>query len=180
MFISTAYAIQTKKSDYVPEIEAVEDPVIKEILKDLITTMQSIRIDAYKDFDEVFRDFSSGITFGQSNVAANQTAVALSIVGQSGNTEVVMAEDGYVMGISVASNDARTGGTLTVDATVNGTAQSIQAILDSTNTTYHYSSVDRQTKTFSKGDRIGVDITTNASWAPTTADIIVNVFITFN
>lgn len=115
--------------------------------------------------------------FMQSNVAASQSAVALDVLGLSGNTEYTMDLDGSVIGISIASNDARTGGTLTVDATVNGTATGLQSVLDGTNTTYHYATQIPETDTFSVGDRLGVDITTDGSWAPVTADIVVSVIV---
>lgn len=116
--------------------------------------------------------------FMQSDVAASQSAVALDVLGLSGNTEYTMELEGSVIGISIASNDARTAGTLTVDVTVNGTATGLQAILDGTNTTYHYATQIPETDTFSAGDRLGVDITTDGSWAPDgTADIVVTVIV---
>lgn len=115
--------------------------------------------------------------FMQSNVAASQSAVALDVLGLSGNTEYTMELEGSVIGISIASNDARTAGILTADVTINGTATGLQAVLDGTNTTYHYVTQIPETDTFSAGDRLGVDITTDGSWAPETADIVVTVIV---
>jgi len=119
------------------------------------------------------------LSFMQSDVAASQTDVALDVLGLAGNTEYTVPLDGSVIGISIASNDARTGGTLTVDVTVNGTKTGLQAVLDGTNTQYHYATQTKDTDTVSAGDRIGVKITTDASWAPTTADIVVTVWVEF-
>jgi len=115
--------------------------------------------------------------FMQSDVAASQTDIALNVLGLSGNTEIVVPKDGSVIGISIASNDARTAGTLTVDITVNGTKTGLQAILDGTNSQYHYATQAMRTDEFSAGDRIGVKITTDGDWAPVIADIVVNVLL---
>lgn len=116
--------------------------------------------------------------FMQADVAASQAAVALDVLGLAGNTEYTMELDGSVVGIAIASNDARTGGTLTVDVTINGTATGLQAVLNATNTTYHYATQLPETDTFSAGDRLGVDITTDAAWTPDgTPDIVVTVIV---
>ena len=121
--------------------------------------------------------FKQGYCFMQSNVPASQSAVALDVLGLTGNTEIVVPYAGSVMGISIASNAPRTAGTLTVDATVNGTATGLQAVLDATNTQYHQTTQAKDTDAFSEGDRLGVKITTDANWAPETADIVVTVIV---
>jgi len=126
--------------------------------------------------------YKNSFNFGKENVAASQTAVAIYVSSFSEtNTEIVMPYAGSVIAISVASNDARTAGTLTVDATINGTATGLQAVLDVTNTTYHYASQAPETAgdTIAAGDRLGVKITTSADWLPTTADIVVTVVIEY-
>lgn len=115
--------------------------------------------------------------FMQANVAATQTAVAIDVLGLAGNTEYVMAFPGSIIGISIAANAARSAGTLTVDATKNGTVTGLQAVLDGTNTQYHYASQDAESDVFVAGDRLGVKITTTGAWAPTTADIVVTVIV---
>lgn len=115
--------------------------------------------------------------FMQSNVTASQTAVALNVLGLSGNTEITMAKPGSVVGISIASNDARTAGTLTVDVTIDGTVTGLQAILNGDNTQYHYATQALREDTFTAGQRIGVKITTDGDYTPTTADIIVSVLV---
>jgi len=116
--------------------------------------------------------------FMQSDVAASQTAVALNVLGLAGNTEVTMAKPGSVVGISIASNDARTAGTLTVDVTIDGTATGLQAILNGDNAQYHYATQVLRTDTFTAGQRIGVKITTGGDWTPDgTPDIVVSVLV---
>lgn len=114
----------------------------------------------------------------QDDVAASQTAVALSL-GNS-RTERPMPADGYIVGISVYSNAARTAGTLTVDATINGTVSGLTATLDGTNTQTKSTRQSNHADKFTAGQRIGVKITTDGTWAPTTADIDVSVLVVFN
>lgn len=116
-------------------------------------------------------------SFMQSDVAAAQAAVALDVLGLAGNTEYVLPYAGSVVGISIASNDARTAGTLTVDATIDGAVTGLQAILDAANTQYKATTQARELDTFAAGQRIGVKITTDAGWLPVTADIVVTVIV---
>lgn len=118
--------------------------------------------------------------FQQTDVAASQSAVAMDVLGLAGNTEYTMPYSGSVVAVSIASNAARTGGTATVDVTINGTVTGLQAALDGTNTQYHYASQGPDADRFSAGDRLGVKITTDGSWAPTTADVVVVVVVEFD
>jgi len=115
--------------------------------------------------------------FMRQNVAASQNAVPIDVLGLAGNAEIVMPFAGSVLGIGVASNAARTGGTLAVDVTINGVATGLQAQLDASNTQYHSATQPKDTDAFSAGARLGVKITTSADWAPTTADIVVTVIV---
>lgn len=130
------------------------------------------------------------LIFTEDAVAASQNAVAMEVLdlnfdagtsdasfGYPSVTEYAMPCQFDIVGISVRSSAARTAGTLTVDATVNGTATGLQAVLNATNTQTAYSTQRRESDTGSAGDRVGVKITTDASWAPTTADIIVVVWV---
>lgn len=126
------------------------------------------------------------IPFGvweQVDVPASQTSVTLpllgtSTLGSSINTELTVPFDGNVVGISVASNAARTAGTLTVVPVINGTAStSLSAVLDGTNTTYDASMQRHEKDPFRAAQALGVEITTDSSWAPTTADIVVTLFV---
>lgn len=113
------------------------------------------------------------LPFFQDNVSASQSAVALSD-GRS-TRGYCAAEDGSVTAIAIKSNAGRSGGTLTVEPAINGTAVGLTAVLDATNTTTHDSLQDQGTDIFSRGSAITCKITTDGSWAPTTADIIVSV-----
>lgn len=115
--------------------------------------------------------------FAQPNVAAGQTAVAIPVLGLATNTEIVLPRKGSVTGISIASNEARTGGSLTVDVLINGAATGLQAILDATNTQYHFATQVGEVDTFVAGDRLGVAITTDAGWLPTTADVVICMLV---
>ena len=66
---------------------------------------------------------------------------------------------------------------MTVDATIDGTATGLQAVLDGTNTTFKATTQAKDADAFTAGQLIGVKITTSADWAPTTADIIVMVIV---
>ena len=128
------------------------------------------------DIDEKGQPMS--YSFMQSDVAASQTDVVLNVLGLSGNTEITMAKPGSVVGISIASNDARTAGTLTVDITIDGTKTGLQAVLDGSNAQYHYATQALRTDTFTAGQRIGVKITTDAAWEPDgTPDIVVAAIV---
>lgn len=117
------------------------------------------------------------LTFSQGAVADAQSAVAMTFAdGIADVAEYTMPFDYEVVGISITSDSARTAGTLTVDATVDGTVTGLQAVLDGTNTTRHYGVQRRGTDVGSAGSRVGVKITT-ASWTPVTADIIVTVWV---
>ena len=121
--------------------------------------------------------FKQPFGFSRQNVAASLSAVALNIQGSSDNTEYVMPYAGSIIGISIAANAARSAGTLTVDATIDGSVTGLQAILNASNTQYHYGTQAKDSDAFTAGQRVGVKITTDASWAPTTADIVVTIFV---
>lgn len=116
--------------------------------------------------------------FYQDNVAASQTDVTLgsgSRSGLSAGPAFIASRAGSVTGIVVYSNAARTAGTLTVEVKKNGAATGLTAVLDGTNTTLKATYQVKGADTFVAGDRITAAITTDGSWAPTTADIRVVV-----
>lgn len=121
-------------------------------------------------------------SFMQDNVAASQSAVALSVVGPASGIEFEMPWAGSIVGISaqVANAEARTAGTLTVDATVNGSVSGLQAVINGTNAEHHSSTQAKDLDSFNAGDRIGCKITTDAGWLPVSADVIVVVYVSFN
>lgn len=115
----------------------------------------------------------------QDNVIASQTGVVLNLP-LTPRTEITMPADGYVVGIAVRSNEARTAGTLTVDATINGTVTGLTAVLDGTNTQTKTTRQSNSADKFTAGQRIGVKLTTDAGWLPVTADIDVTVLVVYN
>lgn len=127
------------------------------------------------------------LTFGQSDVAASQTAVAMNVIevrDAGASADNVLAVPGYTMpwdfeivAISVLASTARTAGSLVVDATIDGTVTGLQATLDATNTTSHYVTQPRDSDRGLAGSYVGVKLTTNAGWTPITADVVVAVWV---
>lgn len=117
------------------------------------------------------------LSFYQDDVPASQSNVSLK-KGPGAVTDYMMNAQGCLRGISVYSNAARTGGTLTVEITKNGAGTGIMATLDGTNTIQSVIVFGHSGIVFASGDRIGARIT-SSSWAPTTADITVEVAVDF-
>lgn len=85
---------------------------------------------------------------------------------------------GTVVGICIAANAARSAGSITVQARINGAGVTgLTAVLDATNTTYKGSTIakDASGGTFASGDRVDAIITTSSDWAPTTDDVVITV-----
>lgn len=124
--------------------------------------------------------------FGQADVADSQTAVAMNIVevrDSAATTDDVLAVPGYtlpfdfeIVGVSIRASTARTAGTLTADATIDGTVTGLQAVLNATDTTAAYAKQPRESDRGVAGSYVGVKLTT-ASWTPITADIVVTVWV---
>jgi hypothetical protein len=126
---------------------------------------------------QITREFSKyqiiPVTFGQANVAASQTDVQLKDV--TGGVEgVTMAFPGIIVGLTIDLSAASTGGQLTVGVTINGTevAATTQTI---TTATAARAIFDRDAVKFAAGDKLGVEITTNAGWTPETAELAATV-----
>lgn len=125
-----------------------------------------------------------GLTFLQDAVAASQTDVDLNVVEAFDGTAtstldvtgVTMPWDGEVVGVSCRLSAAATAGQLTVGATINGT-EDADTTLAITTQQGGYKRVPRGSATFVAGDRIGAEITTNAAWNATTADLLVTVWV---
>jgi hypothetical protein len=126
---------------------------------------------------QITREFSKyqiiPVTFGQANVAASQTDVQLKDA-TNGVEGVTMAFPGIIVGLTIDLSAASTGGQLTVGVTINGTevAATTQTI---TTATAVRAIFDRDAVQFAAGDKLGVEITTNAGWTPETAELAVNV-----
>jgi len=136
----------------------------------------AIRVEA--DFNPLSAGgFKQSFGFFQDNVAASQSAVSLSDGMSTRGYSVPRA--GSVLGVVVTSNEARTAGTLTITVFIGGTNTGFTAVLDGTNTTTKATLQAKDLDTFVAGDLIRTVITTDASWAPTTADINVTVEVEY-
>lgn len=116
----------------------------------------------------------------QDNVAASQTAATMTryVAGPTFSLNLWVApRNGSITAIAVKSNTARTAGTLTVEAYINGAASGLTAVLDGTNTTFKATTQGKDADSFSAGNEIDVRITTTSDWAPTTADVRVAIEI---
>jgi len=109
----------------------------------------------------------------QAAVAMNTTEVAATVLTATGYT---MPFEYEIVAISIFSDSARTAGTLTVDATINGTVTGLQAVLNATDTTKAKGVQQRGLDVGVAGDAVGVKLTTS-SWTPVTADISVVVWV---
>jgi hypothetical protein len=116
--------------------------------------------------------------WNQDNVAASQTNVALTIYGGTTHDHINTTRAGSVTGIVVESNTARTAGTATFEVTINGTGTGLTAVLDGTNTTKKATTQAVGLDTYVAGDAIGVRVTTDGAWSPTTADVQCSVELT--
>lgn len=125
--------------------------------------------------------FKVAYVFTSNDIAANLSAAEMPIAISAGTTEFIhyytMPFAGSVIGVSIYSDDAITAPYLTADVTINGTATGLQAALDTTNTQTHYNSQNYTADTFSVGNRLGVKISTDSGFTPTTADISVVVIV---
>ena len=129
----------------------------------------------------VIRDIISegqliSVPFQQIDTAASQSNVALGLTDSS-IVDDVMPFDGEVVAVTVRATAARTGGTLDVEPTIDGSVIGMVAQLDATNTQSKSTTQPRETDRFSAGSRIGCNVTTDGSWAPVTADIRATVFV---
>jgi len=121
------------------------------------------------------------LLFVQDNVAASQTDVQLNIQEVASAAALLidgltMPWAGSVVGISVDLSAAATAGQLTVGASIDGTesAATRQTI---TTATAARAVFQADAVRFAAGAKLGVEITTNAGWDATTADLAVVVWV---
>lgn len=114
-------------------------------------------------------------TFFQANVSASQTAVALK-EGTNQVTGLTMPFAGEVLAVTANLSAAGTAGTLSVSATVGGTADADTAVAITTETA-KATTVLRGRTSFNAGDLLGAKITTSGTWDGTTADLVVTVLV---
>jgi GH18 family chitinase len=119
--------------------------------------------------------------FCQDAVAASQTDAQLNIVEVASAAAlavdgITMPWAGRVVGLSVDLSAAATAGQLTVGVTIGGTEQA--ATTQTITTAQAARAVFSQNAVpFVAGDKLGVEITTNAGWDATTADLAVFVYV---
>lgn len=117
--------------------------------------------------------------FGEDNLAASLTNSQLyrNVQGIQFQTPIVTSHSGDIVGLTVASSEARTAGTATFEIYKNGTGIGLTVVLDATNPQYVAASQAAALDTFVSGDRLDVRVTTDGSWAPTTADVEASIVI---
>lgn len=116
-----------------------------------------------------------------ADAAASQTAVVLSIPGEATATDmgqVPIPWAGSIVGLSVAVEAARTAGTLTLNPSIDGTVTAQSVVIDDDPTTYNSVQYARGAYPITAGQRIGMKMTTDASWAAsTTPSVLGYVFV---
>lgn len=117
--------------------------------------------------------------FGLANIPISQTDVQLIAADPSGNDFYVAAFDGEVIAVAWGFSAAPTAGTMTVGATFGGTedADTTASVTVDSATTVGRIRVPRGKAAFTAGTKIGAEITTNGSFAPTTTDVTVTVYV---
>ena len=119
------------------------------------------------------------VGFGEDNLAASLTDSQLyrNVQGVALQVPVVVSHSGDIIGVTVASSEARTAGTATFEVFKNGTGTGLSVVLDGTDTQYAAAAQATGLDTFASGDRLDVRVTTDGSWAPTTADVEASIVI---
>ena len=111
----------------------------------------------------------------QANIAASQTDVALSRVASASFVEIVAVRDGSIVGLATQITEAITDATADsaiVTVTIDGTPATLALSHSSgVNPSGGVATQAPGIDTFTAGQLIGVEITTLASFLPTTADI---------
>lgn len=135
---------------------------------------------------QITRDTSKGqlvpLVFGQTDLAVSQTDVQLvTAIGETGqaNDGYVMPWDFEIVGISYQLTAAATAGAGGVGATINGTedADTTLAFVADSTTVKGSLRVPRGNARGVAGDVVGVELTTNGSFAPITTDLSVVVWV---
>ena len=131
------------------------------------------------------------LSFAVSQLAASQAAVALkrnvnaATSGALNITSVVAPFAGSIIGVRLNSTANKTAGVATVTPTINGTAitapTSLVAVAWANSSLKKNQQVDAQQTgaRFNAGDLIGVKITTDGSFTPTTNDVEVIIDVLY-
>lgn len=123
------------------------------------------------------------LLFSQDNVAASQSDVQLPVLQVASAAENVVDSyrapwAGVIVAIAASVSAAATAGTLTVGATVGGTEKTDPTLSITTAASASDTAV-RGAATFSAGDLIGCEITTDGSWNGTSSDLLVQVYVMY-
>jgi hypothetical protein len=133
----------------------------------------------------------TSLPFGQAQAGASQAAVALKLnvnAATSGSlniTGVPALLAGSIVGITVIMTANKTAGAMSYTPTINGTAittpASLVAVAMANATKQINVAVDAQQAgaRFKAGDLLGVKITTDGSYAPTTNDVFVLLHVMY-
>ena len=117
------------------------------------------------------------LQFNQANVIASQTNANLTTY-DTGVADITMPWPGAIIGLAVNLENARTAGTATFKPAKNGTALTLSAAIDGTNTQRNYATQAKEIDQFAAGDRIGAQVTTDAAWAAgVTPSAVVTVYV---
>ena len=107
---------------------------------------------------------AGGVTAGKLPISTADATFALT------QQDLKIGAAGNVVGARIASNAARTAGTATALAVINGGGSSAGAVLNATNPAAAGSSGTYAS--FTATDNVTMWINTDAAWAPTTADMV--------
>lgn len=99
--------------------------------------------------------------------------------------QVLMPSAGSMVKTTLQSSAARTAGTLTAEPTINGTkvtANDLDLTLDGSTTNDDKAEVAPGTTnlTFTAGQKVGVKVTSDEDWAPTTSDLEFCLYVIFD
>ena len=119
------------------------------------------------------------LLFCQDTVAASQTDVQMHVVEAGTHTLAVEGISapfsGSIVAISADLSAAATAGTLSIGVSLNGTEKTATTQSISTQAA-KYAVFPRDSVAVVAGDKIGVEITTNAGWDGTSSDLVVIVY----
>jgi hypothetical protein len=116
----------------------------------------------------------SSFVFNVDNVAASGTDVILPYA-------ITMPRNGSIVGFSVSLSAAGSAGSIAIRPRTTGTPTgTIVTINGDGSTTSGYDNYTKRRYSFSAGDKITVQYTTDASWSPSTVDVTATVFVEFH
>lgn len=119
------------------------------------------------------------LKFALANFAANQDGTT--VPADTNADAYALPWGGSIIGLSVSLNAAVSANTITFKPTVGGTEDTDLSVqLDTTNTQRYSARCDVGKIPFTANAAIGVVYDSHASFAPTTADGVVTLFVVFD